>query len=136
MLEHLIVSADSYLDVLRRLTSENAGSKGGADATWKPSLMGGLLAESLRNPRKLPAPRLYKPGPKPRADVLNEFVRRQEEVGRLLADTGELHWRAVRMRSPVMPILRMNMGDALTVLVVHAERHAGQIERVLRANQE
>jgi hypothetical protein len=35
------------------------------------------------------------------------------------------------MSSPVMPLLRMNLGDALTLLVVHAERHAGQIERVL-----
>jgi hypothetical protein len=27
----------------------------------------------------------------------------------------------------------MNLGDALTVLVVHAERHAAQIERVREA---
>jgi uncharacterized damage-inducible protein DinB len=135
VLEHLIVSADSYLEPLHTLTTQNAGSKADADATWKPSLMGGLLADSLRNPRKLPAPRLYKPGPKPRANVLNEFLRRQEDVGRLLVDAGDLDWRAIRMRSPVMPILRMNIGDALTVLVVHAERHAGQIERVLKANE-
>jgi hypothetical protein len=44
-----------------------------------------------------------------------------------------MDWRRVRMRSPVAPLLRMNLGDALTVLVVHAERHAGQIERVKAA---
>lgn len=133
VLEHLIISADSYLDALRRLTQENAGSRVDPTAVWKPSIMGGLLAESLRNPRRLPAPRLYKPGPKPRAGVLDEFLRRQEEVGRLLVDAGVLDWRRARMRSPVLPIIRMNLGDALTVLVVHAERHAGQIERVLKA---
>ena len=133
VLEHLIISADSYLDAVRRLTRENAGSRADPTTVWKPSLMGGLLTGSLRNPRRLPAPGLYKPGPQPRAGVLDEFLRRQEEAGRLIVDAGVLDWRRTRMRSPVLPIIRMNLGDALTVLVVHAERHAGQIERVLRA---
>ena len=133
VLEHLILSADSYLDALRRLTRENAGSRADPTAVWKPSVMGGLLTESLRNPRRLPAPGMYKPGPKPRADVLDEFLRRQEEVGRLIVAAGDLDWRRVRTRSPVLWFIRMNLGDALTVPVVHAERHAGQIERVLKA---
>ena len=133
VLEHLIISADSYLDALRRTTRENAGSRADVTATWKPSIMGGMLTESLRNPRRLPAPGIYKPGPTPRAGVLDEFLRRQEEVSRLIVDAGNLDWRRVRMRSPVLPIIRMNLGDALTVPVVHAERHAAQIERVLQA---
>jgi hypothetical protein len=133
VLEHLIVSADSYLEMLRRIVQERAGPRAHATATWKPSIMGGMLTESLRNPRKLPAPRMYKPGPTPRAGVLDEFLTRQEEVGRLIVAAGDLDWRQVRMRSPVLPIIRMNLGDALTVPVVHAERHAAQIERVLKA---
>lgn len=136
VLEHLIISADSYLDLVRRSTRENASARADATATWKPSLMGGMLTESLRNPRKLPAPGMYKPGPTPRAGVLDEFLRRQEEVGRLIIDAGDLDWRHVRMRSPVLPIIRMNLGDALTIPVVHAERHAAQIERVLKASGE
>jgi len=62
--------------------------------------------------------------------VLEEFLARQEDVGRLIAEAGTMDWRRVRMSSPVVPLLRMNLGDALTILVVHAERHAGQIERV------
>ena len=73
---------------------------------------------------------MYKPGPTARPRVLEEFLQRQEEVGRLIAEAGTMDWRRVRMRSQVLPIVRMNLGDALTVLVVHAERHAGQIERV------
>ena len=133
VLEHLIISADSYLEVVRRITREHAGSRADATTAWKPSLMGGMLAESLRNPRKLPAPKMYKPGPTPRAGVLDEFLRRQEEVGSLIVDAGDLDWRRVRMRSPVLPIIRMNLGDALTIPVVHAQRHAAQIERVLHA---
>lgn len=133
VLEHLIVSADSYLDMLRPVIKGGNGGDG-QGATWKPSLMGGLLAASLRNPRKLPAPTIYKPGPSPRARVLEEFLRRQEEVGRLITEASDMDWRRTRMRSPVLPWLRMNLGDALTVLVVHAERHAAQIERVKAAH--
>jgi len=136
VLEHLIISADSYLDLVRRSIRENTGARADAAGTWKPSIMGGMLTESLRNPRKLPAPGMYKPGPTPRAGALNEFLRRQEEVGRLIVDAGDLDWRRVRMRSPVLPIIRMNLGDALTILVVHAERHAAQIERVVEASSE
>jgi hypothetical protein len=130
VLEHLIVSADSYLIPMRPLVQGKNGGAAEANAMWKPTLMGGLLASSLRNPRKLPAPRGYKPAPTPRLRVLEEFLRRQAAVGELIAEAGAIAWRRVRMRSPVLPIVSMNLGDALTVLVVHAERHAAQIERV------
>ncbi len=130
VLEHLIVSADSYLIRLRPLVKDKNGGVGDDHAMWKPTLMGGLLASSLRSPRKLRAPTVYKPGPSPRPRVLEEFLQRQEEVGRLITESGTMDWRRVRMRSPVLPIINMNLGDALTVLVVHAERHAAQIERV------
>jgi hypothetical protein len=39
----------------------------------------------------------------------------------------------VMLTSPVMPLLRMNLGEAFEVAVVHAERHLGQIERTLKA---
>jgi uncharacterized damage-inducible protein DinB len=130
VLEHLIVSADSYLERLRKLVRDNGRRTTKPDARWKPTLGGGLLVWSMRSPRKSPAPKMYKPSPTARPHALEEFLRRQEEVGRLIAEAGSMDWRRVRMRSPVLPIIHMNLGDALTVLVVHAERHAGQIERV------
>jgi uncharacterized damage-inducible protein DinB len=133
VLEHLIVSADSYLGVMRSVVKQNASITANGDALWKPTLAGGLLVGSLRNPRKLPAPKMYKPGPSPRPHVLEEFLRRQQDVSRLISESVGLNWRRVKMRSPVAPILRMNLGDGLTILVTHAERHAGQIERVLGA---
>ena len=133
VLEHLIVSADSYLKAVRSLVQSKSPRVASADAMWKPSLMGGLLVQSFRSSRKLPAPRMYRPGPSPRPRALEELVKRHEEVGRLLADAGGIDWRATRMGSPVVPLIRMNLGDAFNVLVVHAERHAGQIERVRAA---
>jgi hypothetical protein len=133
VLEHLIVSADSYLAVIRaRLKESDRRSQ--PDSMWKPSFIGGLFVQSFRSPRKMWAPRMYKPGPSPRLHVLEEFLRRQEDVGRVIAEAGEVDWRRTRFTSPVTSLVRMNLGDALTVLVAHAERHAKQIDRVRRAN--
>jgi hypothetical protein len=133
VLEHLIISADSYLNAIRTIVRQNDDTRVESDRMWKPSLMGGLLTQSLRSPRKMPTAKGYKPGPSPRPCALDEFLQRQEDVGRVIAEAGAMDWRRTRMSSPVMPMLRMNLGDALTVLVVHAERHAAQIERVREA---
>jgi uncharacterized damage-inducible protein DinB len=133
VLEHLVVSADSYLDTLRSVLARTDLRAADASTTWKPSVMGGLLTASLRSERKLPAPRLYKPGPEPREGVLAEFLERQEVVGRLLGEAGGVDWRRATFTSPVSRLMRMNLGDALSVLVVHAERHAAQIDRVRAA---
>jgi hypothetical protein len=130
VLEHLIISADSYLEVLRRTVEREKGSTASPDAMWRPSFMGGLLVGSFRSPRRMRAPRIYRPGPTPRPRVLEELIRRQEEVARLIAEGALLDWRRINLRSPVIPLIRMNLGDAFAVPVVHAERHAGQIERV------
>jgi hypothetical protein len=133
VLEHLIVSADSYLEAVRALVQPKSNPQSNENTMWKPSLMGGLLVWSFRSPRKLRAPKMYRLGLSPRPRALEEFVMRQEDVGRLLTEAGAIDWRGVRMRSPVTPLVRMNLGDAFTVLVSHAERHAGQIERVKAA---
>ncbi len=130
VLEHLTISAESYLDRLRPIVERGTGPTASPDATWKPTLMGGLLVGSFRSARKMRAPRIYRPGPTPRPQVLEEFVKRQEELRRLVNEAARFDWRSVHFRSPAIPLIRMNLGDAFTVLVVHAERHAGQIERV------
>lgn len=131
VLEHLIVSADSYLATVRPIMAAKHGHPVTPATMWKPSLMGGLLVNSFRSPRKRRAPKIYRPGPSPRSRALEEFVARHEELGRLIAAAGDKEWRRVRLGSPVTPLIRMNLGDAFAVLVTHAERHAGQVERIL-----
>jgi hypothetical protein len=132
VLEHLIVSADSYLqilpDVIARARSRHVG---GPSTEWRPSAIGGWLERSLRpGTRAMPAPKSYRPGPAPRPGVLAEFLDRQASFARLMDDAGALDWRRVRLGSPILRLIRMNLGDAFRINATHVERHLGQAERV------
>ncbi|MDQ3811385.1 MAG: DinB family protein [Chloroflexota bacterium] len=129
--EHLVVANDSYLDRIWPLVREdNAPRHTSVQAEWRPTLMGRMLVGSFRSPRKLPAPRIYRPSAQPRARVVAEFRQRQHELRELLHAAADLNWRRIRTTSPVTPLIRLNLGDCFTIVVVHAQRHLGQIERL------
>jgi hypothetical protein len=129
--EHLCVSDDSYLVRMRSILARPDTPRAPLGAVeWRPSLAGGMLANGLRGERKLPSPRAYKPGPTPRPNVVAEYLKRQTELARMLDDAARLEWRRIRLGSPVLGLIRMNLGDCFTILVVHAARHIRQIERV------
>ena len=129
--EHLCIADDSYLERIRSLLARPDTARAPLGAVdWRPTFAGKLLADGLRGARRLPAPRIYRPGPTPRAGVVGEYLKRLAELDRMLDDAARLEWRRVRIGSPVLGLIRMNLGDCFTILVVHARRHIGQIERI------
>jgi hypothetical protein len=133
--EHLCVADDDYLGPLRRriATLSSGGRRADETTRWRPSLVGRLLAYSMTSPRKLPAPKQWVPAPDPRPDVIAEFLRRQRELAEMIDRSMEYEWRRVPFASPVSPLLRMNLGDAFTILVRHTQRHFRQIDGRLTA---
>lgn len=140
VLEHLRVSSEAYgpllLDVLRRARPDAAAPL----REWRPTFFGGFLARSLAAPRKLPAPKKIRPGPSPRGGVVEQFLAQQLGLASRLDDAAGYDWNALTLRSPLVPALvrplaTMNLGDAFSVEVVHAERHAKQMERVIAATR-
>jgi hypothetical protein len=49
----------------------------------------------------------------------------------LLIRAADVTWARVRLRSPVTSLIRLNLGDAFNITVVHEERHFGQIDRIM-----
>jgi hypothetical protein len=97
--------------------------------------MGNLVARTLENPRKLKAPRKFRPGPTPQPGVVEDFLTRDRRMVDLMDQAAALDWRALRMASPALPvpILWFNLGDVFRIHVVHVRRHLAQMERVVRA---
>ena len=127
--EHLVLANESYLVRVRALLSA-AAPPAAPPGRWRASLAGGLLVRSFASRRRFPAPRLYRPGPAPRAHVLAAFAGTLRELARLMESAAPLDWRRVRTTSPVARIVRINLGDCFVIVVRHAERHFRQIERL------
>jgi len=133
--EHLCVANDDYLKVLRPLIVGLPASPDGDGSalTWRPSFAGGFLARSMQSARKLPAPKSWRPLAEPRDGVIGEFLARQREIVQLIERSMAHEWRRMKLTSPLSPLIRMNAGDAFTILVRHAERHFRQIDERLVA---
>lgn len=135
VLEHLILATGSYLAVMRqRVEAAPAGT--GAAPPWRPTLAGRLLAGAMTSPRRFPAPRAWVPDPVPRPHVREAWTATLRELEVLLDRAEPLPWTRLRFGSPVNPLLRLNLGDGFLVMVAHAERHVGQIDRLVAGGRD
>lgn len=132
--EHLALSAESYAAPFERILAGVGVKLGEGDPVWRPALFGRLLYESLaKEGNRLPAPKKYKVGPAPRPGVVAAFLSIERRIADFRSRCATLDWRRTRLASPALPLplIHYNLGDAFRILVVHAERHARQIDRVL-----
>lgn len=133
--EHLIIADTSYLPIMRELAIH--GRRG--DTPWRPTWAGKWLIKSLQPTavKKVPAPRIYRPAAEPRANVVEEYLKlRAQEIE--IIEQAKISGADLvrnRMGSPVFSLIRVNLGDAFMLLVVHTQRHLQQIARV-RAHRE
>ena len=130
LLEHLVITADAYLALLRpRIYNRKAAHGEDGNAYWEPSIAGWLLVTALRSKRKLPAPQVFQVRDL-RENVLDAFMQRQQNLILFLRAAAALDWNRVRLHSPISRLIRLNVGDAFTILTVHAQRHIKQMEKV------
>ena len=135
VLEHLCVTWELYEPPVRALLRGARPDAAAPLREWKPTLIGGFMARSFEKPTKLPSPKSMAPAASPRGGVVEAFLAQLDAQARLLDDASGHDWRRLRMASPAVPLpLKVfNLGDVFTILVVHAERHTRQMERVVGA---
>jgi hypothetical protein len=131
--EHLLIANGLYLARMRPLIARaRAHETDRPVATWQPSFVGRFLIRSLGadSTRKVRAPKVFRPGPSPRRHVVAAFLELQRDLAALLSDADGLDWSRLRLSSPVGRLIRINVGDAFVLLVVHARRHMVQVRRI------
>ena len=135
VLEHLCVTSELYVPPIGALLRGARPDAAAPLREWTPTLLGGFMARSFERPTKLPSPKSMKPAASPRGGVVEAFLTHLDAQARLLDDAAGYDWRGLRMASPAVPVpLKVfNLGDVFTILVVHEERHARQMERVVAA---
>jgi hypothetical protein len=98
---------------------------------WRPTIAGALLNYAFRRPKlRMKTPRVFAPGPQPRERVFHEFLRTQLDLRRAAQRAISSDLRRTRVSSPATSIVRLNLGDCFEILVSHADRHLGQVERI------
>lgn len=132
VLEHLCITDEMYDAPFAVIMRESRPDAGAAAREWKPSFLGGLIVGALKKPRPVSAPKAFQPGPTIRSGLVDVLLGREAAALELVDTAAALDWRAIRLRSPVLPAWapKLNLGDAFRIHVVHLGRHAGQIERV------
>jgi hypothetical protein len=133
VLEHLCVTAELYEPAIRGRMRDARPDAAAPLRAWTPTLLGKVTVYTFERPLKLKTPRTMVPAASPRGGVVEQFLAHVDTQTRLIEDTAALDWRRLRMASPAVPVpLKLfNLGDVFSILVVHAERHARQMERVV-----
>jgi hypothetical protein len=133
VLEHLCVADESYEDGLQAMLKSARKDADARAREWKPSFIGGLIAGSLLKPKPLKSPKVFRPGPTPRAGVLEALLARETNFVKVMDDASSFDWQALRIKSPALPSWapKMNLGDGFRIHIVHLTRHSHQIERLV-----
>ena len=129
--EHLSIANISYEAPVKRAIA-TARERRGPPRPHRSTLGGGFLIRALEpGTRGVPTLKPYVPRA-PRELVVEAFLGTLDTVEHSMHEADGLDLR-VMLTSPVMPLLRLNLGEAFEVAAVHAERHLGQVERTRRA---
>lgn len=135
VVRHLVISAGTYFPRIDAAVAE-ARARGRTDrGDWKPSFVGRLMVDSLGVPpkRKLPSPGIFRPtnvdGMDPKT-VLDEWRRSHDAIEERIRAAAGVDLRRARVVSPVTRLMRMNLGDALALLLTHERRHLWQLRRL------
>lgn len=129
--EHLCRGNEAYFVPMAAAIA--AARRGGRPPRrHRPSIFGGLIVRSIaeKNASRLPTTRAMSPIAV-RAGVVDAFVATLARLEALARDADGLDL-CTGMWSPIAPV-PLNLGDAFAILVTHAERHLGQVERARRA---
>jgi hypothetical protein len=131
---HLVATGEAYYPRVQGAV-EAARAKGIARRRpFRPSWFGArfIAAAGPEVKVKIRAFRVFRPADDPPADSPRRFLAQQQILFRLLADADGLDLERPKVSSPVSRLLRLSLGEALTMLAVHEQRHLLQAERVTR----
>ena len=130
--EHLVVTAQSYHPRISAAIDRNP-SQGAGAIPYAPTWIGRKFVDMMRDTtgqRRLRAPRPFRPAAQPSPGSAERLLASIRELGDLLTRASGANIVRAKVASPAMPLLRLNLGEALELQVVHIARHLAQASRV------
>ncbi len=134
-LAHLNLAGEPYLAKMTAAAADARARGRTGTGPFAFGLLGGRFVRSLSGESKATfrAPKVWLPTPQ--ADVLGRFGRLQEGLIGLAAAADGLDLGRVAVASPVSPLVRLSLFEALNLVATHGDRHLRQAARVRAALQ-
>ena len=104
-------------------------------ARYRPTWVGRFMIRTLGPEVRMPfrVPKVFDPGVVARAGSLDRFVASQHAFEEAIERARVVDIAAIRLTSPAAWFVRYSLGDALTIVTGHVERHLAPARRVREA---
>lgn len=133
-LEHLTMATKEFEQYFTAALEQGQKNRQVASPPpYKPSVVGSWLARQVspEAARKLPAPKIFRPGDSSSVDgSLESFLNEQNRFLDFVQRAVGIDYNKTRLRSPVTPLMRYSLADAFVITVLHGQRHLAQARRV------
>ncbi len=124
--EHLVTTDSLYFPRLRAAIDRAAPAAEG-ERVYAPGLFARWFVRSVgpEGRMKLPAPKRFRPPPAG-LGAPERLLAGQRKVAGFLEEARGIDLQSARFASPVSPLVRFTIGEALALIVAHQERHLKQ----------
>lgn len=131
-LDHITTTARKSQPLLEKSIADAHERRKATDGAYRQTFVGRLIINAMQpdSGRRIKAPKIFRASERPDPGVLERLIEQHGEISELIKRAEELDVSRMKLRSPVSPLIRYNLGDALTLLVVHAQRHLRQAKNV------
>ena len=132
-IDHLIVSHDQYLKIIRKVDFERI-EPGNDNKPYKHSIFGKLLINAVapEATRKVKTFKVFKLGHKLISiGVVDDYHRSLNELIDVARKFAGYDLNKIKISSPISKFIRLNLGDAFIIHLNHDRRHINQANKVL-----
>jgi hypothetical protein len=133
--EHVNTVARELVGPLKQTIHEAKAAGKMSDRPHRPGFVGKYMTRSMEPPakKKMKTQKLYEPKSNLDPDtLLEQYKDVHNTFKQLIREADGVDLSKVKMRSPALKIMKLNIGDWLFFTASHERRHAWQAEQVAK----
>lgn len=124
--DHLVVTQKIYNDRLR--AAINAAPAGSDEAAYSPTWIGRTLRKAAGPGGNAPAPKMFHPRKNPPPEIFDELIHQWRELMEICDACAGKNVMRPSIGTPMSPVPKMSVVDALLLHADHGVRHLGQMK--------
>ncbi len=131
--EHLLITNQLYMDGLKGAMQEGRVRTAEAILPFKASFLGKWFIDTLRpeSTFKKKTFRIFKPAPSSDdLTITTKFIDEQKKLLQVIKEADQCDLNNIRLTYPASRLFKFSIGEVLTIVVVHEQRHLLQAQNI------